>query len=422
MPKGLSGTMVEERVYRGEWFLPGNGARRVPGTLTISAQNSLTLVLDGSLDIPLAQTEGEDVWDRDRDHDIILGEAVAGEKFTLINCVETSYQPRSRGATTQEFWANLGFSGVHFEGPDELRFSELIAHFSHLDEWYGVSGFKIRDSLRDGIVITYERPLEVSLGSVCGFDLAIRLMVEHPTRRFLQKEAKVSQEAVLVINAESGQAAFDDFGRMLWGFENFVCLATREVPHPISVRGRCDKAVHQIKDGDTIRAIPEDVTVFLPLSAAPTHARDVMPQHMLFHWKDIADQAQEFVQRWYEKWDRFRPAFDCFFAACYSKQPYMNQLFLSLARGLETYHRRARPELDRRTERHRARLKGTLKNTSFHFLLTRADSDDVFQRNHGPMSCPVCRSSAALAVRSEACRATAVRQATPYPPGGAKSA
>ena len=65
---------------------------------------------------------------------------------------------------------------------------------------------------------------------------------------------------------------------------------------------------------------------------------------MLFGFGKIQSDVEKKVKNWIKTYEETYPAFDLFFSAKMGEQPYLDVRFLTLARGLEAYHRRTSDE------------------------------------------------------------------------------
>ena len=354
---------AEDKTYSGKWWLPGNPEIRTHGDLHITATNELTLELqgllgtDGSLeaglravsrDVAGGQSEGV--------YEIILGQAVTGEPITLYNCFSKLVQPRYPGETTQSVNVNRAFFGIHFQSAAEMKFKQVYVRLTHLDEWFAISGFDVKGFLgqSEPLTITYKKPGTVEVGKVDDYTLSIGVSVNGPTQTIVQTQVKMTQEAVFVIEAETGEKSFTGFSDVIHRLERLICLAAVEPIYPLYIHGHTDRSVFTLSNG---KSIHNTIDIHCPLIRDPYPRKQLQPQDMLFRWPDVRSDAAEFIHRWFAICDKFDRALDCFFAVRYMPDTYLDLRFLSLAHALEVYHRCANRELYKLTPEHIQRLK-----------------------------------------------------------------
>lgn len=113
-----------ERQFYGEWWLPAEPERRVPGVLSFSQQAGGVLKLIGRLG---ALGAGG----------MALGNA-GDRAVTLLDCRTRSLQR----STPQVHTLSVGqiVSGIWFDAGEPIEFDRCTVHLRHLTEWSGVDG------------------------------------------------------------------------------------------------------------------------------------------------------------------------------------------------------------------------------------------------------------------------------------------
>ncbi|MBM4038326.1 MAG: hypothetical protein FJ290_07420 [Planctomycetes bacterium] len=320
--------MVESKDYRGTWFLPQHPSHSVHGTLEVGHDSDLTLSLDDSL------STRPDLFAGDR-YEVILGRAVTGEEITLCGCLETGRTIVSRATGDQQtIHASLGFIGAHFETEDNIRFKEVLVRPAFLDEWLGISGFRIQhDFDARKVTVEYSHPPAVPIGDVEDLRCSFRFTSHGPTQTIVQKDASVSQEAWLCLESLDREAAFGKLWELASNIKMLLALAVKQPVYDLVVVGRSDIATFRTPTDPGVTH-HEDIQVLMSQDRPGEPLKRVIPHEMLFTWHDLAADPAGFLARWLATCRRFMQTLNCLSAVRYRPDAYLDQRFLTLVHGL----------------------------------------------------------------------------------------
>jgi len=132
-----------EQEFKGNWWLPSNPDRKVPGTLRGNVSNGFRLELMGCFSPnPWASLNDSSESSQYYTPPIIWG-GTSSNAFTLFNCFRTSTSGSSRGIHTSVYCSNLvtSSSSMCLESFDELRFGKVCCKFSVLCDWINADVF-----------------------------------------------------------------------------------------------------------------------------------------------------------------------------------------------------------------------------------------------------------------------------------------
>jgi len=127
---------LDEIEYRGDWWLPEDPDKQIPGTLTYNPNEGFCLELDGSFKSFSMYALFQPLT---LDHLIILGLTRNGKLVTLYKCYETV--GNDYGYEHSYCLAEVGVIGRHFQQAEDIKFIGITANYAHLPEWTGLSGF-----------------------------------------------------------------------------------------------------------------------------------------------------------------------------------------------------------------------------------------------------------------------------------------
>ena len=321
--------MIEGFEHKGIWWLSDKAGEQIRGTLKFSPNEGAILDLDGAFNSHKNLEEMQNF-------PIILGVTVEGKEITLINCSETKCSTYTPGMKISSFYSRLVFKGIHFKKLEDIRFKNIFVHYSHLDDWVGISGFGISYGSQDNdeVVVKYkpQKPIEARVED---YKVSIVIKNTYPTHTIVQKEASIKQTTYIKIEPPE-EKPFGEYWNIMHNIKNFLSLGVRELVYPLTIEGTTEKNKHVIKDD---KSFYKPVEVFYRLLDDPK-IREILPFQMLFTFKDIHDRFEIFLRNWFEKAHLLKPTYNLYFGILYNPHLYLESQFLSLTQAIESYHQR----------------------------------------------------------------------------------
>lgn len=130
---------------------------------------------------------------------VLLGRSISGRPVTLTNgfLKQWSIFPENAPVT---FHFNEVFLGAHFPKPDDVALTELGVRIPSLDQWLGVSGFRV-DFVPPGreVTIHFSRPEDLEFELEPGLKFGFSFAWQGPTLRRPQLEASLHQDLWLML-------------------------------------------------------------------------------------------------------------------------------------------------------------------------------------------------------------------------------
>lgn len=312
--------MIEEFEYTGLWWLPETPEKQICGTLRFTPGEGSVLDLIGSF----KGAKTTIVWGYE---EIILGCLSNKGNVTLYKCRNAGTSYSAPGFQISSFYAGVVFIGAHFQKSEDIKFKSIDVHYSHLDEWTNIPGFDIQGSFDEEVVIKYKlpEPIKASINEDCEIYILIR--AEGPFHHVIQKEANIKQKTYIRIKT-SEEKSFREYEEMMYQIQNFLSLGVWAPVHPLTIEG--------------IAEANEKVEIFYELLDIPKTSKTLLPDNMLFTFKDISDKFDVFLRNWFEqaKPSELKPTHDLYFGTLYLPLMYREHHFLSLAQAIESFHRR----------------------------------------------------------------------------------
>ena len=230
------------------------------------------------------------------------------------------------------------FIGVAYDEGEIPLFNSLTFSVEGIDEWVGISGIKF--DLHHGehaATISYEHPANVSLNLDNGMQLLITFGLG--TRISRIKEAGISQKTYFTLISQEARES-DDFTSVVRKITNFLCFAMDQIVSLDSMSATSDNLRQDIGEGKT-ETIPIDI--YYPSWPYSKDEPDTN-ESKLFEFKEIQNDAGRIISNWIEAYEQIAPTFNLYFLAKMGMQTYLEERFMALVQGLESYHRRTSDE------------------------------------------------------------------------------
>lgn len=346
--------MVEDFEYRGEWWVPEKPEKRVSGTLKFMPMRGAVLELLGSF-------KGTEELNEMQSPPVILGSSANGKNITLYECFETKFKMNLPGFFESTYMVHIVFIGCHFASFENIKFKTVSVRYLFLDEWVSLQGFDIQYlHAEKRIEIKYKLPGPIQVTLNNQDKIRIEFVAKPPSRSMVQKEASIKQETYLVIEPSS-EKHIEELLEIHYTFQKFLTLACLEPVYPLYMKGTTESSKRQVRDG--VFYDPVEIFFQLPDGAFPHISKELLPPDMLFTLRTISGQFSEAVKNWFDKQETHNLVYDSYFVTLYNPRMYLPHRFLSLVRGLETYHRRAIGNEELPSDKHGKRIEEIMVST-----------------------------------------------------------
>lgn len=326
--------LEEAYVKTGYFWLPEKEDRKIPGMLTISDGGEIELEIVGLFDDSIESFNGEDDLSR------IIGNIEKDGLVTLDNCFYKKKNISFGGISKSKVCVQKLFSGVAYEKDEPVTFNSLSFSVDCFDEWVGISGIKVdRDRENKTATITYKPPLDIACCLDNGMQLEICFAYTLPSSPTIS-EAKITQRAYLKLTSETLRA-LSDFTEIAYKLTSLMCFA---IDTTVTLKSLIAKSSEiQIETGEG-KYYPIPISVYYPSIPFSEKIPNKSRHQMLFSYGQIKSNAQDVFNNWINAYDVIAPALSLYFSTKIGAQKYLDEKFLALAQGLETYHRRTSDE------------------------------------------------------------------------------
>ena len=318
----------------GYFWLPIEQEEKLPGTLKISESGEAELEILG-----VFGDQGK-IFNEETKIERINGVIENGKLVTLDNCFYKKRSISFGGISKSIVCVNFVFIGVQYGEEEKARFSSLKFSVEGLDEWLSVSGIKTEyDWESKSASINFRPPEEIPIKLTENIDLLFTFGWTLPSSGNVT-EAKITQKAYIKLVLKE-LVLLQDFISLAFKLNNFLCFAVDKIVTIDSVVAYSYELKQKLKDHKEYEVPIEIYYPTLPFSET---IPKVQRHTMLLRYGDVADNIQEILVRWLDAYKRIEPAFNLYFASKSGAHRYINGKFLSLAQGIETFHRRTSDE------------------------------------------------------------------------------
>lgn len=318
----------------GYFWLPKNPERKIPGILIIENGGRITIETLGNFDEKISDFQGGTEIER------LIGYLENGELVTLEKCIYTKKSLNFGGISKSELIASHAFIGVEYEHGEPLEFNSLSFQVDCLDEWVGISGIKSNTDYESRTTtITYTPPEKIIISLSDEISLEIYFSSTAPGFPLL-KEAKVTQSVFFNLK-HSGNVGINELTSLAHKINNFICFALDENVSLKNLTAKNPTITREIIPG---KFRPVSIKVFYQSISFSEKEPNVKLHDMLFRYADIKDNFEGIIKNWLKAYNEIDPCLNLYFATKNGAYRYLEGRFISLAQGLENYHRRTSTE------------------------------------------------------------------------------
>jgi hypothetical protein len=366
--------MFEEFVSLGSWWLPNNPEVVVPGKLSFSPDNGVTLELFGSFYSSSLEKIGEvenislpsELFPLNEDSNvtygvplgfikpeetIILGLLVDNdEEISLYRCTGTVTKFKFvEERTTLSFNIEYLFRKIHFEKEQDIKFKSISVQYSNLREWIGKSGIQVFPQENNQPWIRYQPPSSIHLTRIDNLDLDITFsqIYLNPFDFYLGTKyykINIEQKTYLTVQNPCNQP-LDECIKLLISFRDLLSFAMTKATSVIEVTGKIDvsqtKSVQQESgESEQEKEVQETQVIILfgLWNSAKTSEIKISTDKMLFLFSDVETNLGEIFEAWIKKREMYEPIFELLMTTMYTPNLYLHYGFLNIVQALEAYH------------------------------------------------------------------------------------
>ena len=327
----------EEIKTSGDFWLPTIPDRKVPGTLSISPEGDIELEILKPLESNIeAFSHNMGGFNR------MVGNVQKYGHVTLDGC---QYKTKTHSLSVGQdllnahsvLWVNRVFTGVKYHENEIPRFNTFTFSIEGIDEWVGMDAINSNYEPKEQIkIVAFKRIQSILFNLVNGMQLEIVWSVRHKSS-LIPREEKITQETFFKLASENA-LEFKQFLSVAYKIVDLLRLATNETVSLDSMSATSDNFVQDIEEDETT---PIPINIYSRGGIYPKNVPHIDQLHMLFGFSDIQNDAEGMINKWIDIYGAYEDALILYFSAQSTRERDLRSKFLSLAQGLEVYHRKA---------------------------------------------------------------------------------
>lgn len=328
----------EELKKSGYFWLPSNPEKKLPGTLLINNGGSIQLELVGLFDESIeGLNRAANVQENLRR---INGNVEKLGLVTLDDCFYTERNISFGGISKSLIFVRRAFVGVVYDENEIPTFNTFRFSIEGIDEWVGINGFKTNYEYENKTaLITYIAPEEISLKINNGMKLLINFDWTLSDGLNI-KEAKITQKTYFELDS-SQERPLNEFIEIVQKIVTFLGFAVDKTVCIEMIQATSNSIKHITTSGKTV---PVGISFYYRSLPYVEKKAEIKKTQMLFGFWQIQHCAERIFNNWFEAYEEFEPALNLYFSTQMDAHKFVESKFLSLAQGLETYHRKTTKE------------------------------------------------------------------------------
>lgn len=310
--------MQDKLEYTGQWWLPENTKRKAAGILRYNPIDGPALELMDSL------TEKTDEQLDKKRYDIILGLTADSVPLTLEECAIAGANINPSSFSTFEIRPSRVYAGRHFSAREKIKFKSVLAGYTYLNEWLGVSGISVK-RLSDKAEIRARCKSPDIIEYAVGDDLDLGIFIRHDTTGgpLFSKGIGIYQDSYIRFDFKSA-AGLEEIKKIVYSTSDFLSLAVNRRSHPLFITGVVDD---------------NEITIIDSQMEAPPERGKLSEYDMAFSFREVRRNFGACLGRWLDKYSILEPLFSAFFSVYDNRRMPLSSRFMNYMMALEIFHR-----------------------------------------------------------------------------------
>lgn len=307
--------MDKERVFEGEWFLPGKVEEKIFGTLKYEPGGRIILsVFEGF--------EKEVFLEDLHRIKIIHGRTIDGKKITLFNCIEIFTKSDFIQKTYSKWSIDYIFIGHHFDNESTIKSNKILAYFPILNNWVSKNGFKLSTQNFNGFDLKYDPPSDINY--TINEDSEIEFNFQIVRNSIAKNSFKAQQRNTISIITKEDKGFFE-LERQIQVFQDLITLLSFRPVYlnSLYIINADDQSLIEVLIG--FNKVKEDKRIIFIAS-----------------FKDIESNFNDIVRKWYALEKKAPEIIGLFLGVFYNEERILENRFLNLVQAIESFHRKLR--------------------------------------------------------------------------------
>ncbi|WP_060875409.1 HEPN domain-containing protein [Myroides odoratus] len=307
--------MDKERVFEGEWFLPGKIEEKVFGTLKYAPGERIILSIFEGFEKEIFLEDLHLIK-------IIHGNTIDGKRITLYNCIEIHNQNNLVQKTYSKWSVDYVFIGHQFDNESDIKPNKIMAYFPILNEWMFKNGFKLSKTSLYDFDLKYKSPLDIKHTINEDFKIEFNFNIVHTVGA--RNSFRSHQKNIISITTSKDKSFFE-LERQIYVFRDLITLFSFRPVYLNSLKIIITDNKYPVEVLIGFNKVKEDKRVLFVTS-----------------YQNIEDDFGDILRKWY-KLDKEAPEIlGLFLEVFYNEGRILENKFLNLLQAMESFHRKFR--------------------------------------------------------------------------------
>ena len=316
--------MSDEKI-KGVWWRADAPDKKLQGEITYSPTSGATVDIFGHI--------YEEFDDKTQTKRFTLhGLTLRNKAVSLFDCAVANSRIHIPGGRSCIIKSVFGVVGAHFHEPSEIRFKKVFVNYNGLRDWTWTSGIQTTyEEKPRRAIFTYQVPDDAEVGQFG--DLSGKLSYSSTTS-LGGATLSIKEDCQLIIDAV-GLTTYAPFENLFHTFQHFLSLALQRPVYAVQIIGRID-VPREVIEGHELY---EEFLIIRKLSIKDWDREELIPDDLLFTLPELGAPLRKVFGTFFSQHERLKPSLDLYLSTVYNPEQSSRVEFLTLAQGLEGYHR-----------------------------------------------------------------------------------
>ncbi|MCW7494687.1 hypothetical protein ND861_18690 [Leptospira sp. 2 VSF19] len=305
----------------GNWYLPTNEEKKIPGILKIESGQFPFLEIHGTWYTSQSEpTEFEE---------IICGYAENGKKITLINSYLNNHSV-SGGYTKISFSAEAAIIGENFRNREDIKISAIKLSHNFLLDWLNLKPFRnLIDESKKQFRMEYINPNDIEIEISDSLKFQIKFEFQYPAIYQTNTQSfKNSGYIVIVFKQDSN---FSDLSLNLFKIQQFFSIVLFRNLSNFNINLKFNKQNSLWCDYLNYKNRNENIDSTSNTSRSFRY---------LINYQEIEQDLPLILKNWFLHFETLKPMISALFVYMYMTETTIELRFLTIVQALESFHRR----------------------------------------------------------------------------------
>jgi hypothetical protein len=316
--------MIENKVLKGEWNLPGE-LNTFSGILTFDSLNGSRLEIFGVFGSMFS-----------RNMPLIHGKTTDGWVTLLDTYYKSGHHSNVTSTSISVLTPGIVLMGYRFSNLDEIQFTKVRFTVFNLLEWINYDAIQ-QEINGNKHLLEYNKPDRIAFDcySECKGEITFTLEGGY---KYPQYQVNLSQHCEVVFRYYQTKP-FREILSDIFKLIGFITLCTYEQTYPMKIVFFSDQFKDKFIAENLNQETLQPVTCFYRNSFySPDYKKREFYEHLVMY-ESIANTFSQTIAAWFTQSKELEPVFQLLLRSFIDKYNFNTEKFMDIVRAIETFHR-----------------------------------------------------------------------------------